>query len=131
MYQYQAVINKVIDGDTIEVDIDLGISVWVRGERIRLYGINTPEVYGVKAGSPEWTEGKKASDFVKAALPEGERVIIETIKDQKEKYGRYLGIVYAKLEQRVPEGSNIRSIGDYLCLNDLLVAKGLANVYLP
>lgn len=44
----QVEIQKVIDGDTYVVDIDLGLSVWVRGERIRLYGVNTPEIYGVK-----------------------------------------------------------------------------------
>lgn len=131
MYQYHAVIKKVIDGDTLEVDIDLGISVWVRGERVRLYGVNTPEVYGVKVGSPEWVEGNKASEFVKSVLHEGANIIIETIKDQKEKYGRYLGIIYAEFDQSVIAGlSNIRSVGNYSCINDILIAKGLAKVYM-
>ncbi len=54
MYQYKAKIVRVIDGDTYEIDIDLGLSVWVRGERVRLYGVNTPEVYGVKRESNEY-----------------------------------------------------------------------------
>ena len=45
MYQYNANIRKVVDGDTIEIDIDLGLSTWVHSERIRLYGIDTPEVW--------------------------------------------------------------------------------------
>lgn len=53
MYQYSAIVRKVVDGDTLEINIDLGLSVWVHNEKIRLYGINTPEVYGVKKGSPE------------------------------------------------------------------------------
>ena len=43
MYQYKAIITKVIDGDTVDVDIDLGFDVWLKNQRIRLYGIDTPE----------------------------------------------------------------------------------------
>jgi micrococcal nuclease len=42
MYQYKAIITKVVDGDTVDVDIDLGFEVWLRNQRIRLYGIDTP-----------------------------------------------------------------------------------------
>ena len=43
MYEYRCDIVKVIDGDTVDVDIDLGFGVWLRKERIRLRGIDTPE----------------------------------------------------------------------------------------
>ena len=43
MYEYKCKIVKVIDGDTVDVDIDLGFGVWLHKERIRLYGIDTPE----------------------------------------------------------------------------------------
>ena len=43
MYEYRCKIVKVIDGDTVDVDIDLGFGVWLHKERIRLYGIDTPE----------------------------------------------------------------------------------------
>lgn len=132
MYQYQAVIRKVIDGDTVEIDIDLGLSIWVHGEHVRLYGIDTPEVFGVKAGSPEWVAGTKASEFVKSVLHAGDIIIIETIKDQKGKYGRYLVVVYAKIDQSIFAGlTNIRSIGEFVCINDVLIANGLAKPYLP
>ena len=43
MYEYKATIVKVVDGDSIYVDIDLGFDVWIRNQSIRLYGIDTPE----------------------------------------------------------------------------------------
>lgn len=131
MYQYNAIVHRVIDGDTLEIAIDLGLSVWIHDERIRLYGINTPEVYGVKKGSPEWETGEKASDFVKSVIKEKDPIIIETIKDKKEKYGRYLAVVYAQFSPDVLAGlSGIRNIADFYCLNDILIGKGLAEKYM-
>ena len=43
MYEYNCNIVKVVDGDTVDVDIDLGFGIWLRNERVRLYGIDTPE----------------------------------------------------------------------------------------
>lgn len=43
MYEYNCNIVRVVDGDTVDVDIDLGFGIWVRNERVRLYGIDTPE----------------------------------------------------------------------------------------
>ena len=43
MYEYRANINRVVDGDTVDVDIDLGFGVWMKDERVRLAGIDTPE----------------------------------------------------------------------------------------
>jgi micrococcal nuclease len=131
MYQYNAIIHKVIDGDTMELDIDLGLMTWIHNEKIRLYGINTPEVYGVKKGSAEWELGNKSSIFVKANLKEKDEVIIETVKDKKEKYGRYLALIYIKIDKSViADCSNIRKIGDFYCLNDILIGKGLAEPYM-
>jgi micrococcal nuclease len=131
MYQYNAIIQKVVDGDTMEIAIDLGLSVWIHDEKIRLYGINTPEVFGVKKGTPEWEEGNKASEFVKSILKEKDEILIQTIKDKQEKYGRYLALVYIRLAPEIVSGLNeIRTIEDYYCLNDILVRKGLAKVYM-
>lgn len=131
MYQYKAIIQNVVDDDTLTINIDLGLSVWVNNEKIRLLGVNTPEVYGVKKGSAEWTRGNSASEFVKVILKEKDEIIIETVKDRKEKYGRYLAVVYVKIDQNLlPDLINIRSIGDYYCLNDILVEKGLAEKYM-
>ena len=43
MYEYKATIVRVVDGDTVDVDIDLGFDVWLRSQRIRLFGVDTPE----------------------------------------------------------------------------------------
>ena len=43
MYQYNCRIVRVVDGDTVDVDIDLGFDVWLKKQRIRLYGVDTPE----------------------------------------------------------------------------------------
>ena len=43
MYEYKCKLVRVVDGDTIDVDIDLGFGVWMRNQRIRMYGIDTPE----------------------------------------------------------------------------------------
>lgn len=131
MYQYNAIIQKVVDGDTLEIDIDLGLSIWCRSERIRLYGINTPEVYGVKKGSAEWELGNKASEFVKTYLKENDHIIVDTVKDKKEKYGRYLAVVYIKIDPEVLKGlADIRKVEDFYCLNDILISKGLAEKYM-
>jgi micrococcal nuclease len=131
MYQYSAIVKKVIDGDTLEINIDLGLAVWVHNEKIRLYGINTPEVYGVKRDSPEWVAGNNASEFVKSVLKENDEIRIETIKDRKEKYGRYLAIVYARIDLNIIAGlSGIRNIGDLYCVNDILIGRGLAVPYM-
>lgn len=131
MYQYNAVIQKVIDGDTIEISIDLGLSVWIHKEKIRLYGIDTPEVFGVIKGSPEWERGNMASEFVKMYLKENDEVIIDTFKDKREKYGRYLALVFIQFDQNALYGlTDIRSIGNLYCLNDILISKGLAKKYM-
>ena len=43
MYEYKCKMVRVVDGDTVDVDIDLGFGVWMRNQRIRMYGIDTPE----------------------------------------------------------------------------------------
>ena len=43
MYEYSCTIRKVVDGDTVDVDIDLGFGIWMKKQRIRLFGMDTPE----------------------------------------------------------------------------------------
>ena len=115
----------------MEIDIDLGLSVWLRNEKIRLYGINTPEVFGVKKNSAEWELGNKASEFVKRIVHEKDEATIETFKDKKEKYGRYLANIYVRIDPAELTGlADIRNHGDSYCLNDILISKGLAEKYM-
>lgn len=85
LYTYNASIVRIIDGDTLVLDIDLGLSVWRHNEHIRLAGINAPEL--ANAG------GKESRDYLRALLPIGTTVKITTTKDRREKYGRYLGTI--------------------------------------
>ena len=112
-YVYRARITKVYDGDTITADVDVGLGVWVHGQKLRLYGINTPEVRG-----EEREEGLKARDFVLLKVPIGSEVVVRTYKDTKGKYGRWLADVF------YPTPHN--PLGPMVSLNETLVARGFA-----
>lgn len=87
MYEYNCKIRRVVDGDTVDVDIDLGFGVVYANQRIRLYGIDTPES---RTRDPyEKFFGKMAAKFLEEKL--GEQCVIRTRKDGKGKYGRVLG----------------------------------------
>jgi micrococcal nuclease len=109
LYHYKAIVTSVYDGDTCTVDIDLGLSAWIRGERLRLNRINAPELTG--KGKPE---GLKSRDFLKDKI-QGKEITIETINDRREKYGRYLAEVW--LEEKK---------GRFVNINDLMVSEGFA-----
>ena len=88
MFEYKCKVTKVVDGDTVDVDIDLGFGVWLRDQRIRLYGIDTPES---RTSDPsEKLYGKAATEFLKKWLDGGD-VTIKTHKDERGKFGRILG----------------------------------------
>ncbi len=88
MYEYKATVTKVYDGDTITVDFDLGFGILIRKQKIRLYGINTPEVRG-----SEKPEGIISRDALRERIL-GKVVTIKTFRDKKGKYGRWLGEVF-------------------------------------
>lgn len=92
MYEYRAKLIKVVDGDTVDVDIDLGFGVWLKDERVRIMGIDTPE--SRTSDKVEKLFGKAA----KARLAEllGDVAILKTQiakdgEDMKGKFGRVLG----------------------------------------
>lgn len=89
MYQYRVEIKKVVDGDTVDVDIDLGFGVWLRNERIRLYGIDTPE--SRTRDKEEKKYGLAAKAFLVNELKTADYVILQTNKDAEGKFGRILG----------------------------------------
>lgn len=108
LYHYKAKVVSVYDGDTARVDIDLGLSIFVRNEPMRLSRINAPELRG-----EERPQGLVSRDYLKERI-EGKEVLLQTEKDDKGKYGRYL------VEVWLPEN------GSYVNINDELVDKGLA-----
>jgi len=90
MYQYKAIITKVIDGDTVDVDIDLGFEVWLRNQRIRLYGIDTPE--SRTSDKVEKVFGNLAKEKILSFCPVGAKIVLQTkADDSRGKYGRILG----------------------------------------
>ena len=90
MYEYRCKILKVVDGDTVDIDIDLGFGVWLHNERIRLAGIDTPE-----SRTRDLTEkqfGLYATQYVEAKMPVGSSQILRTTEyDPRGKFGRVLG----------------------------------------
>jgi len=90
MYQYKAKVVKVIDGDTIDVDIDLGFSVILAKQRIRFYGIDTPE--SRTRNKEEKVRGLLSKEFVISKSPVGS--FIKLVSHGKGKFGRILGELY-------------------------------------
>ena len=92
MYQYRAKILKVVDGDTVEIDIDLGFNVILSRQKIRLAGIDTPE--SRTSNLEEKARGLLSKKKLSEKLPVGSSVTIETFKPDAndDKYGRILGV---------------------------------------
>ena len=89
MYEYQCKIVRVVDGDTTDVDIDLGFGVWLKKQRVRFYGVDTPE--SRTSNKEEKVYGLAAKHFVENYLPKGSTQVLRTRKDGVGKYGRILG----------------------------------------
>jgi micrococcal nuclease len=89
MYEYRCTVVKIIDGDTVDVDIDLGFGVWLKKERIRLYGIDTPE--SRTRDLEEKKYGLAAKEFLTGMLDDEGGVVLKTHKDAEGKFGRILG----------------------------------------
>ena len=89
VYEYRCRIVRVVDGDTVDVDIDLGFGIWMRNERIRLHGIDTPE--SRTRDLEEKKYGLLAKEQVKYFLPKDSIQTLITVKDKAGKFGRILG----------------------------------------
>ncbi len=112
MYQYKIKkINKIIDGDTVDLDIDLGFNLTIT-QRIRLKGINTAETRTLNL--EEKTKGLVAKEWLKKELSREGEWVIETTKEDK--YGRILGTLYL--------------VGDPVTVNERMINEGIAKPYL-
>jgi len=105
MYEYSCKLDRIIDGDTVDVIIDLGFDIHFKS-RIRLFGIDAPEVRTRNAD--EKVKGFAAKDRLTELLPEN--FTIRTVLDKKGKFGRVLGTLV---------------VGD-VNINELLVSEGHA-----
>ena len=103
MYEYKCEIVKIVDGDTIDVNIDLGFGTWIHNERIRLYGIDTPE--SRTRDLEEKKAGLYAKKCVEGFLPVGTTQTLITHKDKSGKFGRILG------DFQIYDGEEDRNMG--------------------
>jgi micrococcal nuclease len=102
---------KVVDGDTIDVDIDLGFDISLT-KRVRLSGVDTPE--SRTTDLKEKALGLEVKEWLKKNLDGKKNVLIKTeLPDSTEKYGRILGRLYV----------------DEVCLNDRMISEGFAWTY--
>jgi micrococcal nuclease len=115
MYEYYVrKVENVVDGDTIDVLIDLGFDI-LFSSRVRLAGIDTPE--SRTKDLKEKALGLESKEYLKKSLKDAKSVVIKTEKiDSSEKYGRILGWVYVN--------------GDTVSLNDMMINDGYAWGYL-
>jgi len=114
MYEYRVKkVNKIVDGDTIDVDIDLGFDISF-SSRVRLAGIDTPESRTTDA--KEKALGLEVKEKIKKELAAAKDVVIKTEKpDSSEKYGRILGWIFLD--------------GNTVSLNQQLIDQGYAWTY--
>lgn len=109
MYEYVAYVVKLVDGDTLHLQVDPGLDLRIN-LTVRLYGVNAPE-----KNTPEGkTAIAWANQWLLTNAPDG-YLVVNTRKDKREKYGRYLGIIHANNGH---------------CLNEDLVAAGQAVPYM-
>ena len=117
MYEYRATLLKIVDGDTIDCDIDLGFGIVLTNQRIRLYGIDTPE--SRTRDLEEKKCGKLAAQYIEDHIKVSTSFTLRSRLDKKGKYGRILG----ELICFVPEFDREMSI------NDAMITKKLAVKY--
>ena len=110
LYFYNAVVDRVVDGDTIDVTIDLGFNVWIK-ERLRLYGLNTPETRTKDAEEKE--RGLKAKRYVENQVNSNQgKIQIQSLG--RGKYGRVLAEIWVGTTN----------------INELLISNGHAEIYM-
>ena len=89
MHEYKAKVTKIIDGDTIRCDIDLGFDIVMANQTIRLFGIDTPE--SRTRDKEEKFYGNISKQFLNDYCPKGSYITLRTHLDKKGKFGRILG----------------------------------------
>lgn len=108
LYYYLAHVDKVYDGDTVTLTIDYGFHLFSGENKIRLARINAPELRG-----EEHEAGVKSRDFLRELIL-GKDIMLETRKDKKGKYGRYIAEIWLEMEN------------GYENVNDMMVENGFA-----
>ena len=105
------IVRRVYDADTVHVDIDLGLGIFLHSKAIRLYGINAPEIRG-----PEKPEGLKSKRELLRLIESSDIAVLQTFNDKSGKYGRLLGTIWLHID------------GEWMNANRHLVEYGFAKV---
>lgn len=108
-FEYNAVLDRVVDGDTVDLRIDLGFEI-THKIRVRLLGIDAPE---------RFTDEGKAATAALNGLLEGEQLVVRTRKDRKGKYGRYL----ADIDVVDERGLLLHRVSTWMLLNEYAVVR--------
>lgn len=113
MYQYKCKINKVLDGDTVDIDLDLGFNIILANQRVRMAGVDTPE--SRTTNKEEKPRGLLSKKKLGEKLPVGSWQIIETQRSDNndDKFGRILGVFILE------DGTKVN---DWLIQNNYAVA---------
>jgi micrococcal nuclease len=113
MYQYKCKINKVLDGDTVDIDLDLGFNIVLANQRVRMAGVDTPE--SRTSNKEEKPRGLLSKKKLGEKLPVGSWQIIETQRSDNndDKFGRILGVFILE------DGTKVN---DWLIKNNYAVA---------
>jgi micrococcal nuclease len=113
MYQYKCKINKVLDGDTVDIDLDLGFNIVLSNQRVRMAGVDTPE--SRTSNKEEKPRGLLSKKKLAEKMPVGSWQIIETQRSDNndDKFGRILGVFILE------DGTKVN---DWLIKNNYAVA---------
>lgn len=119
LWQYRADVDRVVDGDTLDLRIDLGFGVILTGDeaRVRLRDVNTAEIYGTSKDSEEYAAGQQHKAFVEEWVADGADqewpFFIETQKDdERGKYGRWLAVITRRTDEAVLNDDLVEKFGD-------------------
>lgn len=114
MYEYRATVDRVIDGDTVDVIIDLGFNIRIK-ERIRLFGIDTPEIR--TRDLEEKNKGLEAKARLEELILDRNLIIQSSEFNSTGKYGRTLGIIF------------VTNVDGRQNINEVLLEEGHAEIY--
>jgi len=110
LFTYRACVVSIYDGDTIRADIDLGFNQRSMTVKLRLAALDAPEIRGI-----ERVDGILSQKWLESQIPPGTWIVLKTIRDRTEKYGRYLALI---------------QMVDGTILNETMVAEGFAKPYM-
>lgn len=114
-FWYDAEVIRIIDGDTIEIRLDLGCHTY-RRETVRMFGINAPESHG-----PTAPAGKAAKEHLAKILTGAPTILVHTIRDKSEKFGRLLADIFLPIKDT--------GVFDTITVNQRMIDAGHAKAY--